>query len=378
MDYAARRDKLRKLIRKSSAGSMLVTCPTNVSYLTGFTGDSSYLWIGTERYVLISDGRFTQQLAEECPDMELVIRKPNVSILQATVKFMNFEKPSSVLIEGDRVSKNEFDKLSVELTGVAFSPTSGLIESLREIKDRNEIALICRAIQIAEKAFVGLRQLLGGNTAGGTTAADIRTSQMTEKQVADALEIQLRLHGAISSSFRTIVGVGPRAALPHGMPSERRLSESPFVLIDWGAREGQYVSDLTRVLITGALPPKINRIYHTVLAAQEAAIRAIQPGALLSVIDESARTVIAGAGFGKNFTHGLGHGFGLQVHESIRMSKGQDRPLKVGMVVTVEPGIYLPGIGGVRIEDDVLVTRDGCRLLSTLPRDLESNRQRIT
>ena len=305
--------------------------------------------------------------------MELVIRKPNVSILQATVKFLNSAKPSSVLFEGDRVSKNEFDKLSAELKGVMFSPTSGLIESLREIKDRNEIALICRAIQIAEKAFVGLRQLLGGST-----GSEVRTSQMTEKQVADALEIQMRLHGAISSSFRTIVGVGPRAALPHGMPSERRLSESPFVLIDWGAREGQYVSDLTRVLITGALPPRINRIYHTVLAAQEAAIRAIQPGTLLSAIDETARSVIAGAGLGKNFTHGLGHGFGLQVHESIRMSKGQDRPLKVGMVVTVEPGIYLPGIGGVRIEDDVLVTRDGCRLLSTLPRDLESNRQCIT
>jgi Xaa-Pro aminopeptidase len=403
MDFATRREKLRKLLRKASASSMLVSCPTNVSYLTGFTGDSSYLWLREDRYLLVSDGRFSQQLAEECPDMEVVIRKPNVSILKATVKVLRAEKPTSVLIEGDRVSKNEFDTLSAELKGIAFTTSSGVVESLREIKDRDELSLIRRAIEIAENGFLGLRRYLSGDlkpTTGGTgvdfsTACrrsledsgyglgqlmgeSFRTRNWTEKQVADFLENEMRENGAISSSFRTIVGVGPRAALPHGMPSDRRLCESPFVLIDWGAREGQYVSDLTRVLVTGALPPKIDRIYHTVLAAQEAAIRAIQPGALLSEIDNAARSVIARAGFGKFFTHSLGHGFGLQVHESIRMAKGQDRPLKVGMVVTVEPGIYLPGQGGVRIEDDVLVTRDGCRLLSSLPRDLESNRLNLT
>lgn len=372
MDFASRREKLRKLVRKASASSMLVTCPTNVSYLTGFTGDSSYLWISQDRYLLVSDGRFSQQLAEECPDMEVVIRKPNVSILKATVKVLRAEKPTSVLIEGDRVSKNDFDKLSSELKGVAFTTSSGVVESLREIKDRDELGLIRRAIEIAESGFLGLRKRLTDDSGASGTR------NWSEKQVADALEGEMRSRGAISSSFRTIVGVGPRAALPHGTPSERRLCESPFVLIDWGAREGQYVSDLTRVLVTGALPPKIDRIYHTVLAAQEAGIRAIQPGALLSEIDNAARSVIARAGFGKFFTHSLGHGFGLQVHESIRMAKGQDRPLKVGMVVTVEPGIYLPGQGGVRIEDDVLVTRDGCRLLSTLPRDLESNRLSLT
>ncbi|MCY2975073.1 MAG: aminopeptidase P family protein [Planctomycetota bacterium] len=399
MDFASRREKLRKLVRKASASSMLVTCPVNVSYLTGFTGDSSYLWLSQDRYLLVSDGRFSQQLAEECPDMEVVIRKPNVSILKATVKVLRAEKPTTVLIEGDRVSKNEFDKLSSELKGVAFTTSSGAVESLREIKDRDELGLIRRAIEIAESGFLGLRQFLSGDrepmtlVKGVDSAAACRTSleasaygsgelsgtrNWTEKQVADFLENEMRQNGAISSSFRTIVGVGPRAALPHGTPSERRLCESPFVLIDWGAREGQYVSDLTRVLVTGALPPKIDRIYHTVLAAQEAGIRAIQPGALLSEIDNAARSVIAKAGFGKFFTHSLGHGFGLQVHESIRMAKGQDRPLKVGMVVTVEPGIYLPGQGGVRIEDDVLVTRDGCRLLSSLPRDLESNRLSLT
>ena len=411
MDFATRREKLRKLVRKESASSMLVTCPTNVSYLTGFTGDSSYLWISHDRHLLVSDGRFSQQLEEECPGLDIVIRKPNVSILQATVKVLRTEKPESVLTEGDRVSKNDFDKLFSELKGVSLTTSSGVIESLREIKDRDELGLIRRAIEIAESGFLELRRLLAGSPApmalttgaapdifsampiaerqsprkstenspdASTHRSAIGTSNLTEKQVADALEHEMRKMGAISSSFRTIVGVGPRAALPHGMPSERRLSESPFVLIDWGAREGQYVSDLTRVLVTGALPPKIDRIYHTVLVAQEAAIRAIQPGTLLSEIDHAARSVIAKAGFGKFFSHGLGHGFGLQVHESIRMSKGQDRPLKVGMVVTVEPGIYLPGQGGVRIEDDVLVTRDGCRLLSSLPRDLESNRQRLT
>ena len=334
--------------------------------------------------MLISDGRFSQQLADECPDIDVIIRKPSVSILKAAVKFLKSEKPASILIEGDRISKNDFDKLTGELRACSMTTSSGVVESLREVKDRDEVNLIGRAIEIAEKSFLGLRRLLGGKASDqtqdgtGPVPACQPTRLMSEKQVADALEAQLRHYGAVSSSFPTIVGVGPRAALPHGTPSDRLLGDSPFVLIDWGAREGQYVSDLTRVLITGALPSKIDRIYHTVLAAQEAAIRAIQPGTLLSQIDHSARSVIASAGFGKSFTHGLGHGFGLQVHESIRMSKGQDRPLKVGMVVTVEPGIYLPGIGGVRIEDDVIVTRGGCRLLSTLPRDLESNRQSLT
>ncbi len=258
------------------------------------------------------------------------------------------------------MTKAGFDDLLEGVPKTNFVANRGMVESLRERKDRDELAAIQRAIQYAESAFLEVRSKLTGD--------------MTEKQVADDLEFAMRRAGAASSAFRTIVGVGPRAALPHGIPSSRKIRENPFVLIDWGAREGLYVSDLTRVLATSTLPSKFERIYHVVLAAQQAAIRAIRPGALMSEIDAVARSTIEQAGFGRRFTHGLGHGFGLQVHESIRLSKGQDRPLASGMVVTVEPGIYIPGYGGVRIEDDCLVTGSGCRVLTTLPRELDANR----
>jgi Xaa-Pro aminopeptidase len=348
---------------KESASSMLITDPSNVTYLTGFSGDSSYLWLHAGKDLLLSDARYEEQISEECSGLDVSIRKSSMTISNAAIKVVKGSKAAAVLIEAGSMTKAVFDDFQAGVPRTNFIANRGLVESLRERKDQDELTAIQRAIDIAEKAFVEIRRSLAGT--------------MTEKQVADDLEYAIRRAGGVSSSFKTIVGVGPRAALPHGIPSARKISENPFVLIDWGAREGLYCSDLTRVLITGTLPAKFERIYHVVLAAQQAAIRAIRPGALMSEIDGVARSVIEQAGFGKRFTHGLGHGFGLQVHESVRMSKGQDRPLQSGMVLTVEPGIYLPGWGGVRIEDDCLVTTRGCRVLSTLPRELEANRVTI-
>lgn len=359
-DYEGRRGRLRRAIRKENCNAMLVSDASNVTYLTGFSGDSSYLWIDRDKEILISDGRFEEQIQEECPELEASIRHSTVTLAKATVKVIKKSKPSSLLLEAASLTKAAYDDFEKELAPVSVRPSLGLVERLRERKDKDEIRLIERAIAIAEQAFQEVRQRL--------------TKDMSEKKVADDLEYAIRCAGGTGSSFRTIVGVGPRAALPHGIPSARKLGENPFVLIDWGAREGLYVSDLTRVLATGALPSKFERIYHVVLAAQQAAIHAIRPGALMSEIDAAARSVIAQAGFGKRFNHGLGHGFGLQVHESIRLARGQDRKLETGMVLTVEPGIYLPGWGGVRIEDDCLVTNRGCRVLSTLPRELDANR----
>ena len=168
------------------------------------------------------------------------------------------------------------------------------------------------------------------------------------------------------------MGVGDRAALPHGEPSDKRINEADFVLIDWGAQTDLYVSDLTRVLVYGRLSPKLQKVYDVVLHAQLAAIDRIQPGVSMADVDAVARGQITDAGYGKYFGHGLGHGIGLEVHEAPRLGVGQKGELKAGMVVTVEPGIYLPGWGGVRIEDDVLVTKTGHEVLSTLPKDLES------
>ena len=235
---------------------------------------------------------------------------------------------------------------------------SGLVEELRSVKDAEEIAEIRAAVRLAERAFSSVIPGLTGD--------------MTERDVAHALEAQIRRFGGQGHAFEPIVAVGDRAALPHYTPGRRTLSESGLLLIDWGARgAGGYRSDLTRTFATGKLSAKMEKVHGIVLEALTKATAAIRPGAKASEVDAVGRGVIEQAGFGKYFGHGLGHGIGLQVHEGVRLSTISTDVLKVGQIVTVEPGIYLPGVGGVRIEDDVLVTRDGFEVLSTLPRELQ-------
>ena len=190
----------------------------------------------------------------------------------------------------------------------------------------------------------------------------------TEKEVADAIEHQIRLFGGRGTSFTPIVGVGDRSALPHYRPGNLHVGDASFMLVDWGAQGRLYMSDLTRMVVTGKAPARLEKIYNIVLAANQKAIETIRPGVLMSDVDGAARKVIEDHGYGKKFSHSLGHGFGLQIHEGPWLRGNEDRPLVAGMVVTVEPGIYLPGFGGVRIEDDVLVTRDGCQVLSSVPK----------
>ena len=196
--------------------------------------------------------------------------------------------------------------------------------------------------------------------------------EQTEQEIAHQIERLIHDFGGSGPAFPPIVAAGPRAALPHAVPTDQQIGCSDLLLIDWGATRSLYRSDLTRILVTGRISPKLERIYGLVLKAQQQAIAAIRPGALMSEVDRAARSVIADAGHGKHFGHALGHGFGLEVHEQPRLAANVDRPLKPGMIVTVEPGIYLPRWGGIRIEDDILVTRDGHEVLSVLPTDLAS------
>ncbi|MFI4876671.1 MAG: M24 family metallopeptidase [Blastopirellula sp. JB062] len=357
--FAARRNKLRKLVKKTGAQAILVTDFTNVSYLTGFTGDDSYLLVSADTEVLLSDPRYTQQLEEECPDLNLEIRAPGKSMLASVQKVTKEASVSKLAFESSSITVDLYEKFAEKLPKVELCSAAGLVEQLREIKDADEIAAIRQAIYCAEKAFAVIRAAMHG--------------EQTERQIAADLEYQVRKFGGSGLSFPPIVGVGERAALPHGTPSEKKIEEDGFVLIDWGAVAGGYVSDLTRVLATGKISPKIKRIYDIVLKAQLRAIDAIRPGALMCDVDKAARDVIADAGFGKRFGHGLGHGIGLNVHEAPRFNSSQTRPLQVGMVVTVEPGIYIPGFGGVRIEDDVLVTRNGHEVLTSVPKDFDES-----
>jgi Xaa-Pro aminopeptidase len=354
MDFSERRGKLLRAMKKADLPAMLITNPVNVSYLTGFTGEDSYLYLSAKEAIVLSDARFEEQLQTECPGLKCEIRHPPVKMLELLEKVLKAVKANKVGIEAAAITLDFHLKLADKFKAVEFVPTEGQVETLREIKDKFEVDAIRKAIDVAQRAFAVVRAAL--------------RSDKTEKNVADELEQHIREFGGLRSSFQTIVGVGPRAALPHGRPSERRIEESEFVLIDWGARVGQYISDLTRVLVTGKIPPKLERLYGVVLKANQAAIEAIRPGALMKEVDAAARNVITKAGYGKEFNHSLGHGIGLEVHESPRLAMDQERPLQAGMVITVEPGIYFPGWGGIRIEDDILVTKSGHELLSTVPK----------
>jgi Xaa-Pro aminopeptidase len=358
---ALRRETLRPRLAEGSLGGFLVLSPTNVSYLTGFTGDSSVLLVGRERDILISDGRYETQLKEECPSLEVVIREPAQLMPEAIRSLIDGLGLDRVAFESAHLSVAEFLVLRDALPRTTFEGVSFWVEELREIKDVEEIEAIRDAIQIAENAFEAIRASLRGLA--------------TEKEIADELEHQLRLCGGAGSSFPPIVAAGVRSALPHATPKPNvRVDNAEFVLIDWGACGPPYKSDLTRMVVTGKVSPTFETVYRTVLAAQERGIAAIRPGVRACDVDAEARSVIEEAGFGRFFGHGLGHGLGLEIHEAPRLRAGAETILRPGMVVTVEPGIYLPDWGGIRIEDDVLVTPDGCQVLTSVPKVLETVR----
>lgn len=355
--YQQRRNKLRKSLSGRSGTALLITNENNVRYLTGFTGDDSYLVVDSLQDTLLSDPRYEVQIGEECPGLATHLRLPSELLLDVTGKWLKARDYDSVAIESHSMTVDAYRQL--EQSGLTLQSTAGEVERLREIKDRGEIELLRQAVRIAESVFSSIRAQL--------------TSKMTETDVANELERQIRCLGGSGCSFDPIVAVGPRAALPHARPGNSRIGDSPLVLIDWGATFQGYRSDLTRVLLTSKIPAKIVKAYEAVLAAQQAAIAAMKPGVMVSEIDAIARSVIADANMAKRFNHGLGHGIGLDIHESPRLGSSYDQRLAAGMVVTVEPGVYFPGQGGIRIEDDVLITPSGCERLSCLPRDRQAN-----
>jgi Xaa-Pro aminopeptidase len=359
--FDSRREKLRVTLESDAIDALLVTAPTNVSYLTGFSGDSSVLFLGRQRDLIISDGRFTTQLAQECPGLEAHIRVPGQEMNAALARILETMGPRRVGLEATSWTIAEYESLSETAPTVSFLGVKGRVEALRQIKDEEEIAAIRESVRYAERAFTMLR-------------AGLRKGE-SEKDVADLLEGYLRRCGASGASFSPIVAVGVRSALPHARPTSTTvIGQDDFVLIDWGATGRPYKSDLTRVLVTGKVTSTFEAIYRTVLTAQERGIAAIRPGAKAHDVDAEARSVIEEAGFGRFFDHGLGHGLGMDIHEAPRLRKESIDTLESGMVITVEPGVYLPDWGGIRIEDDVLVTPNGCEVLSSVAKSLDSVR----
>ena len=354
-DVPRRRGKLQRIIARHDADGLLVVHPANIYYLTGFTGEDSWLVVTRDGALLISDSRFTHQIAEETDGIEVAIAPLGVTRPAFRAQTLEQMRLARLAVESHRLSHAEHAELERSLPRTTLVPGDGWVESLRVVKDRAEIAEIERSVAVAERAYRAVQ--------AGWTGAE------SESNLAAELEYRIRLLGGSGCSFPPIVAGGVRAALPHARPTEAELGRAPFILIDWGAIVGGYASDLTRVWAVDRIPPKLARVYQVVLQAQLAAIDRLAPGVTLGDVDRAARQVIESAGFGARFGHALGHGIGLEVHEAPRVGPRQKRPLKAGMVVTVEPGIYLPAWGGVRIEDDVLVTRNGHRVLSTLPKE---------
>jgi Xaa-Pro aminopeptidase len=370
MDYPARRrEQLAGRLPPEGLDALLVSSAVNVTYLTGFTGDSSVLVVGRQRVVLVSDRRFTEQIAEECPGLEAHIRPPSQKLPEAVAEVLTRLGLRAVGFETTALTVAEFETLKELTPTVSWKGAADRVEKLRAIKDESEIAEIRQAIRIAERSFAAFRALLRPDD--------------NEKDLCDAMEGYIRRNGGQGSSFPPIIAVGERAALPHAPPTGRVVGSGQLLLVDWGATGPlSYKSDLTRVLDTrtksssrtAITAPELEAIYAVVLQAQETARRGVRPGVAAREVDAAARRVIADAGFGDYFGHGLGHGIGLQIHEAPAVRPNSDAVLQAGMVITLEPGIYLPGWGGVRIEDDVLVTPDGAEVLTHVPKQLEEMR----
>ena len=349
---------LQKRLRTTVASALLVTNPHDTRYLTGFVGDDSWALIpvrGSKVYIL-SDFRFEEQIQKEAPHAVVVMRKK--SLAEELAALARRLKADKVAVQSDYVTLSMRKALAKHLGARRILAADDGLITQRAVKDTNEVKAIRKALAIQQQAF---RETCGFIKPG-----------LSEYQVAAYLEYRMRALGADGVSFPSIVAVDANASLPHAVPGKTKVKAGGSVLIDWGAKCGGYCSDLTRVVALGKMKPKVREIYQIVLDAQMAAIDAIRPGKRQSEIDAIAREVIRKAGYGDRFGHSLGHGIGLDIHELPVLAGKADGVLEPGQVVTVEPGIYLPGIGGVRIEDDVLVTPKGHKVLSDLPKSLES------
>jgi Xaa-Pro aminopeptidase len=353
----ARRRRLGKRAVGREVDAILISKQEDVGYFCGFTGDSASLLVGKGWAVLISDGRFTQQAPRECPDIDVVIREKGLA--ETIKKSLRGRKVRKLGVQGDVLSVTVAEKF-IKVLGVRRVKTlSNVVGPLRGQKDEHEIPQIRKAIGIAQRAFNrlmarGLKAFVG----------------RSERDVAAELEYLMRLEGADKPAFETILAAGPHACDCHYRPDSTKIRSGQSVLIDWGANVGGYCSDMTRTIFMGKIPPKIGEIYEIVSKAHKAGIKTLRAGAMIKTPDIAARKVITDAGY--EFIHSVGHGLGREVHESPGLGSKATGRLKSGMVVTIEPGIYLPGVGGVRIEDDLLVTAKGSRRLSTLTTNIRA------
>jgi len=355
MRYQERTKPLLQMMNRRKADAFLLTHPLNVTYLTGFTGDDSSLILTKNDAFLVTDGRYREQAETQAPWLQVILRKGNM--FNAIADLAAGLRLTRMLFEEDHIAYGDFAILHRH-SRASLQPSRGVVEALRTVKRPQELRLIRKALSIAQQALRAVKPAIKPG--------------IRECDIAAALVYAMRRRGADKEAFDIIVASGPRSSLPHAKTATRKIREGDLLLVDWGAQYRGYCSDLTRTFFVGNIPDEGRRIYRTLLAAQNHAITEIRPGRGGKRIDGAARAVIRKAGYGGNFMHGLGHGIGLAVHESPSISPSASTRIRQNMVFSVEPGIYIPGWGGIRIEDMVQVTSAGAKRLSTIPRNLHS------
>lgn len=356
MNRRQRLPAARALFPARRLDSLLITNPENIYYLSGFKGTDSWILLTLRRAYLITDFRYLEEARQEVsPDFKLVLQEGGlVKALKDLVSRLRLRR---VGFEGDNLTYAVYRRIKTALKGKSFAPAGSPVERQRLIKDREEIELLRESAALADKLLARL-------------AAGLKIG-MTEKEAAGRLLNDLNRFG-VRRAFDPIVAFGPHSSQPHALPSGRRLKAGNIVLIDMGVELKRYHSDQTRTFAWGGFPPRFQKIYRLVEEAQARAMRAIAPGVKASLIDARAREYLRERGWGDYFGHSLGHGVGLEIHELPAISSRSTEVLREGMVFTVEPGIYLPGWGGIRIEDMVEVTAGGYQRLTHSPVGLSS------
>lgn len=338
-------NKVDQLIEKENIDALLIMSADNRRYLSRFTGSSGALIITKEGRYLLSDFRYKTQGAEEAVDFEFILQEK--SLLESIISFLDEKNIKRVGFEGAHVNFNTYDKLTKHFEVV---PLTGEVEKIRMIKTNEELELITKACNIADEAY---EYILTFVKAG-----------MTELEVKNELESYMTRLGASGPSFDTIVASGYRGALPHGVASDKVIESGDMVTLDFGAFYKGYASDITRSFGVGFVSEEMEKIYNIVLESQLKSLEGVKAGMTGQEADSIARDIISSHGYGQNFGHSLGHGFGLEVHEMPALAQKSETVLEPGMCITIEPGIYVDGVGGVRIEDDAVVTEQGLKKLT--------------
>lgn len=345
-------ERFRKSLNENNLDSAIVFKPENRRYLSGFTGTSGYVVITEEKNFFITDFRYVNQASKQCEGFE-ILKHTNDRTLYDILNELGLK---NLGFEDTFVTVSQYNDFNDKLMGISLKPLRDTLDKLRMIKDQDEIEEIKKAAQIADEAFEYICEVIKPG--------------ITEWEVALEIENFMKKKGATGTSFESIVASGIRSSMPHGVASHKVIENGDFVTLDFGCIYNGYCSDMTRTVVVGKASEKQKEIYNVVLEAQETALEAIKPGITGYEADKVARGIIEAKGFGEYFGHGLGHGVGLEVHESPRLSPLGKDILKANMVVTDEPGIYLPDFGGVRIEDLIVVTENGCERLSKSPKHL--------